>query len=308
MASSFSSRGGDGRWSAPLELAFTILPPWWRSGWAWAGYTLLGLGLVATYIRTRTRALRHRAAQLEATVAARTEELRRSNAELVRLNQLELDEKIAAKLAEEKARLELLRYQLNPHFLLNAFTTLRSLVFSAPEAAGDMVAKLAEFCRFALTRTDAAGGTVADETKLIETYLATEQTRWRDNLACSVETDPAVAGVRLPPFLLQPLVENAVKYGGRTSPDKLEVRVRITGDGAAGLRIEVANTGAWVGADSPHRQDSTGLGLDNLRQRLRRYYPETHTLDVQSAGGWVRVLLHLHQPARDPFAPTHPAH
>jgi hypothetical protein len=302
------ARGGDGRWSAPLELAFTVLPPWWRSGWAWAGYTLLGLGLVAAYIRTRTRALRHRAAQLEATVAARTEELRRSNAELVRLNQLELDEKIAAKLAEEKARLELLRYQLNPHFLLNAFTTLRSLVFSAPAAAGDMVAKLAEFCRFALTRTDAAGGTVADETKLIETYLATEQTRWRDNLGCSVEADPAVAGVRLPPFLLQPLVENAVKYGGRTSPDKLEVRVRITGDGAAGLRIEVANTGAWVEADSPHRQDSTGLGLDNLRQRLRRYYPETHTLDVQSAGGWVRVLLHLHQPARDPFAPTHPAH
>ncbi len=302
------ARGGDGRWSAPLELAFTVLPPWWRSGWAWAGYTLLGLALVAAYIRTRTRALRHRAAELEATVAARTEELRHSNAELVRLNRLELDEKIAAKLAEEKARLELLRYQLNPHFLLNAFTTLRSLVFSAPEAAGDMVARLAEFCRFALTRTDAAGGTVADETRLIETYLATEQTRWRDNLACSVEADPAVAGVRLPPFLLQPLVENAVKYGGRTSPDKLEVRVRITGDGAAGLRIEVANTGAWVGTDSPHRQDSTGLGLDNLRQRLRRYYPETHTLDVQSAGGWVRVLLHLHQPARDPFAPTHPAH
>ena len=86
--------------------------------------------------------------------------------------------RFAAKLAEEKARLELLRYQLNPHFLLNAFTTLRGLVFSAPDAAGDMVAKLAEFCRFALTRTDQTGGTVADETKLIETYLATEKSRW----------------------------------------------------------------------------------------------------------------------------------
>jgi LytS/YehU family sensor histidine kinase len=171
-----------------------------------------------------------------------------------------------------------------------------------------MVAKLAEFCRFALTRTDQTGGTVADEVKLIETYLATEQSRWREHLACTVETDPAVTGVRLPPFLLQPLVENAIKYGGRTSPDRLEVRVSIKGDGATGLRIEVANTGEWVATDSPHRQDSTGLGLDNLRQRLRRYYPETHTLEVQSAGGWVRVLLHLHQPARDPFATTHPAH
>lgn len=296
------ARGGDGRWSAPIELAFTILPPWWRSGWAWAGYVALGVGTIAAYIRTRTRTLRRRARELEAIVAARTEELRHSNLELVRLNRLELDEKIAARLAEEKARLELLRYQLNPHFLLNAFTTLRGLVFTRPEAAGDMVAKLAEFCRLALTRTDATGGTVADEVVLIETYLATEKTRWRDNLTCSVEADPAVAAVKLPPFLLQPLVENAVKYGGRTSPDHLSIRVRISGDGATGLRIEVANTGEWVSDDSPHRQDSTGLGLDNLRQRLRRYYPDAHTIDVQPVDGWVRITLSLRQPARDPFA------
>jgi LytS/YehU family sensor histidine kinase len=300
--------GGDGRWSEPVEIAFTVLPPWWRSGWAWAAYVLAGAAVVAGYIRGRTRRLRRRAAELEAVIAARTEDLRRSNAELARLNRLELDEKIAAKLAEEKARLELLRYQLNPHFLLNAFTTLRGLVFSAPEAAGEMVARLAEFCRFALTRTDQTGGTVADEVLLIETYLATEKSRWRDNLTCSVETAASVAAVRLPPFLLQPLVENAVKYGGRTSPDHLEIRVRIAADGTGGLRIEVANTGEWVGEESAHRRESTGLGLENLRQRLRRYYPDAHTLDTQSAGGWVRIVLHLRQPARDPFAATHAAH
>jgi len=303
------ARRGDGRWSEPVTLAFAVRPPWWRSPAAWTAYALLGVAGVFALVGVRTRALHRRAEQLEAVVATRTEDLRRSNVELARLHRLELVEKAAVKLSEEKARLELLRYQLNPHFLLNTFTTLRSLIFSRAESAAEMVGRLADFCRMALTRTDEAGGTVADEAMLIETYLATEKSRWRDDLTCSVETDPQVAAVRLPPFLLQPLVENAVKYGGRTSPERLEVAVRIAGDGATGLRIEVANTGQWVdGDDDPHRQNSTGIGLDNLRQRLRRYYPEAHALDVQSTAGWVRVLLHLQQPARDPFAASHAAH
>jgi len=303
---SVRARGSDGRWGEPVAWSFSVLPPWWRSGWAWAGYAGLGLAAVFGVIALRTRALHRRAEILEATVATRTEELRRSNDELVRLHRLELDEKTAARLAEEKARLELLRYQLNPHFLLNAFTTLRSLVFQRPAAAGDMIAQLAEFCRFALTRTDESGGTVADEIKLIETYLATEQARWRDDLHCTVVAEAAVADVRLPPFLLQPLVENAVKYGGRTSADRLEIRVHVRSDGADGLQVEVANTGAWVEAGDPHRASSTGIGLENLRQRLRRYYPEAPPPEIRSADGWVRVLLHLPHPAREPFRP-HPA-
>jgi len=302
------ARARDGRESTAAEWTFSVTPPWWYAPWAFAAYAVLAAGALAGYVRLRTRHLQRRAAQLEETVAARTDELRRSNLELARLHRLELDEKTAARFAEEKARLELLRYQLNPHFLLNAFTTLRGLVFTQPESAGDMLARLAEFCRFALTRTDGNGGTVADEAQLIESYLATEKARWRDELACSVTVDPAVAATRLPPFLLQPLVENAVKYGGRTSPDRLEVRVSISGDETQGLRIEVANTGAWVEAGSAHHAGSTGVGLDNLRQRLRRYYPDCHTLDVDSSAGRVRVRLHLQQPARDPFAPAHPAH
>ncbi|HET7535577.1 MAG TPA: hypothetical protein VFJ90_03930, partial [Candidatus Didemnitutus sp.] len=118
------ARRGSGQWSEPVELAFTVLPPWWRSGWAWTVYGVLGVSAVVGFVRSRTQALRRRAEQLEAVVAARTEELRKSNAELVRLHRLELDEKIAARLAEEKARLEVLRYQLNPHFLFNALTSV----------------------------------------------------------------------------------------------------------------------------------------------------------------------------------------
>lgn len=238
-----------------------------------------------------------------------------------------LNEKAAARLAEEKARLELLRYQLNPHFLLNAFTTLRSLIFARPDSAGDMLSRLADFCRLSLTRTDANGGTVADEGKLIESYLATEVARWRDELDASIEIDPAVASHRLPPFLLQPLVENAIKYGGRTSPGKLEVRVKISGGWTAtcgrghenapnapggrippsavapangALTIEVANTGRWV-EPNPSDTTSTGIGMENLRQRLHRYYPDAHSFEIQHDDQWVRIKLQLQKSARDPF-------
>ncbi len=292
------ARDGQGRIGPEGTLAFSIAAPWWGSRWAWGGYGTLALLGVAGVVRLRTRVLHRRAARLEVTITERTRELADSNAqlatqntELARLHRLELDEKLAAQLAEEKARLELLRYQLNPHFLLNAFTTLRYLVHSSPEKAGTMVERLADFCRLALTRSD-ENASVDDEVKLIESYLDTEKARWRDELAVEFAVDPAARPKPLPPFLLQPLVENAIKYGGRTSPGTLRLRISISWTGDA-LLIEIANTGEWVPTDSPHRRDSTGIGLENLRQRLRRQYRDAHTFTTEARDGWVFVRLSL---------------
>jgi len=303
------ARDDAGRVGAESVLAFSIAPAWWATRWAWVGYSAMGLFGMAGIVRLRTQALRRRAERLEQIVADRTHELAQSNSqlatqntELARLHQLELDEKLAAQLSEEKARLELLRYQLNPHFLLNAFTTLRSLVFSSPEAAGKTVERLADFCRLALTRSEETGASVDDEMHLIESYLETEKARWRDELQVEMNIDPAARPVSLPPFLLQPLVENAIKYGGRTSPGTLHVRVsvRCGTDAAAAprpqdatLHIEIANTGEWVEADSPHRKGSTGIGMENLRQRLRRRYRNGHELRTEARDGWVYVRLTL---------------
>ncbi len=303
------ARDDAGRIGKEDTLAFSIVPAWWATRWAWVGYGALGLLGMAGVVRLRTQALHRRADHLEKIVVDRTQELAQSNAqlarqntELARLNQLELDEKLAAQLSEEKARLELLRYQLNPHFLLNAFTTLRSLVFSSPEAAGKTVERLADFCRLALTRSEETGASVDDEVRLIESYLDTEKARWRDELHVEMHVDPAARPVSLPPFLLQPLVENAVKYGGRTSPGALHLRVSIRRDETASLsprpedaalQIEIANTGEWVEADSPHRKGSTGIGMENLRQRLRRRYRDGHELHTEARDGWVYVRLKL---------------
>ncbi len=287
------ARAGDGRWSAPVSLAFTILPPWWRSGWAWAGYVLLGTAGIAAYIHTRTRALRRRALELEATVAARTEELRRSNAELARLHRLELDEKIAARLAEEKARLEVLRYQLNPHFLFNALTSVCSQLPPALGGARAILERLTDFCQLTLFRpANDESPTLGQEMKMLRAYLDIEQSRWGDLLEVTVDIDPAAEDTKIPSLLLLPLVENALKYGQATSRDKLQIRLAAR-TAPEGLLVEIANTGHWVAPTERGIVPSLGIGHENLRQRLQRYYPGAHELTTTDAAGWVTVRLRL---------------
>ena len=294
------ARGGDGRWSEPVTVAFTIRPPWWFSGWAWAGYAVAALLLVALFIRSRTQALRRRAAELEATVAARTEELRQSNLELVRLNKLELDEKIAARLAEEKARLEVLRYQLNPHFLFNALTSVCAQLPPSLSGARDMIERLTDFCQMTLFRpANDESPTLGQEMKMLRAYLDIEQTRWGDLLEVVVDVEAAAGDTKIPSLLLLPLVENALKYGQATSRDRLRVRLAARREPGGAVLIEVANTGHWVAPTERGVVPSLGIGHENLRQRLQRYYPGAHEFTTVAADGWVTVRLVLRMPLKE---------
>lgn len=288
----FEARGrsADGRWSVPATLAFRVLAPWWRTPAAWTGYAALLAAGTWAIVRRRTRALERERRRLEAVVSQRTAELADKNRELERLNRLEQDEKLAARLAEEKARLELLRYQLNPHFLFNSLNSIRALVYANPDAAGEMVTRLAEFCRWTLTRGSDETTTVADEAEMVRTYLDIEKVRWQEALVARVDIDPAVQTERLPQFLLLPLIENAIKYGGRTSPARLEVHVAVRGENGE-LLCEVANTGAWLEPGAAPSAASTGIGLDNLRQRLSRHYGTAWRMDIATGDGWVRLRL-----------------
>ena len=108
-------------------------------------------------------------------------------------------------------------------------------------------------------------------------------------LAC----DPALDREQLPHFLLLPLVENALKYGRATSPDRVGFRLAARRGGDGALVLEVANTGEWVEPTAVKNIPSLGIGLDNLRERLARYYPRSHELVISHAKGWVTVTLHL---------------
>jgi hypothetical protein len=288
------ARDADGEVSAAAALGFVVLPPWWATWWAILGYVAAGLGLIGTVVQVRTRALRRRAERLETVVAERTVELARKNTELVRLNRLELDEKISAQLAEEKSRLEVLRYQLNPHFLFNTLASISAALPAGDSTPRTMVERLAEFCRTTLHRSgDPDWTTLAQEVRLMRTYFEIEQSRWGELLDVSIDCDPALGAWRLPHFLLLPLVENALKYGRATSPDRVGVRlVARRGDDGA-LVLLVANTGEWIVPAAPKTVSSLGIGLENLRERLARHYPRSHHLEISSAAGWVTVVLRI---------------
>ncbi|OYV00466.1 MAG: hypothetical protein CFE26_23955, partial [Verrucomicrobiales bacterium VVV1] len=164
----------------------------------------------AGLVQLRTRKLHDRTARLEETVNDRTRDLARinaqlanNNAELARLHRLELDGKIAAQLSVEKARLEVLRYQLNPHFLYNALNSIYGLVFENPRDAGEMVLRLSEFCRSALPDVTDELPTLEAEISALSIYLDVEQVRWGKKLVIEIDLEPAVAQVRLPQFLLR---------------------------------------------------------------------------------------------------------
>ena len=293
------AHGGDGRWSEPVEIAFTVLPPWWRSNWAWLSYGVLGGALIAGYIRLRTHTLRRRAEALEGVIATRTEELRKTNLELVRLNQLELDEKIAARLAEEKARLEVLRYQLNPHFLFNALTSVCSQLPPSLSGARAILERLTDFCQLTLFQpADGESPTLEQEMKMLTAYLDIEQTRWGDLLEVKVEVDPAAAEMKIPSLLLLPLVENALKYGQATSRDRLSIHLVARLERGGSLVVEIANTGHWVAPTERGIVPSLGIGHTNLQQRLQRYYPGAHEFTTIAKDGWVTVRLRLSSPPK----------
>jgi signal transduction histidine kinase len=207
-------------------------------------------------------------------------------------------ERALAALADAKgAQLQLLRYQLQPHFLFNALNSLRALIGEDTDKARQMVTELSGFLRYSLLPSSLTDVTLGDEIESLRQYLAIEQIRFERSLEVSFEVEPSAESLRVPGFLLHPLAENALKYGSRTSPAPLRVRVTASLDEDGAAAIEIANTGRWYagnGGDAGTNGDeSTGLGLANVRQRLEHLYPGRSRFDVTQDDGWVRARIEI---------------
>jgi len=199
----------------------------------------------------------------------------------------------------QKARLEALRYQLNPHFLFNSLNSLRALIDDDPRRARRMVTELAEFMRHSLVRDGGELSPLGREIETIENYLSIEKVRFEEKLDVVVDVDASAREWLVPPFLLHPLVENAVKHGMRTSPMPLRVELRARASGGR-LTLEVRNTGEWRnGADGAANADGTGTGLSNVRARLEQTFPGRHRLRVTPEGGRVLTVVEIERAGGD---------
>src|SRR5262245_30627641 len=193
----------------------------------------------------------------------------------------------------QQARLRMLRYQLNPHFLFNALNSIGALAGEAPHRIQRMVGELSGFLRYSLLDPERLEVPLGEEIRAVAQYLEVEKVRFEDDLDVHVDVDPAAAARVVPAFLVLPLVENAIKHGRRTSPLPLRIHVdaRIEADA---LLIEVQNTGRWVEAGaSSEGSAGTGTGLRNLRERLAVHYPGRHRFDVYEEGGSVHARIRI---------------
>jgi LytS/YehU family sensor histidine kinase len=188
--------------------------------------------------------------------------------------QLRAADRHAAMLAREaqEAQLRALRYQINPHFLFNTLNSLSSLILSQKtDVAERMLMNLSTFFRATLSADPTADVSLEEEIKLQRLYLDIEQIRFPDRLTVEVDVPDALQTARVPVLLLQPVVENAVKYGVARS--RRHVTVRITAYEEAGrLHIKVKDDGEVPAEALEPGEGSTGVGLRNVCDRLVARY------------------------------------
>jgi LytS/YehU family sensor histidine kinase len=193
----------------------------------------------------------------------------------------------AARVAAGEAQLSALQARMNPHFLFNALNTVAALVRTEPARAERVTENLSDVLRMTLERTDARSGSVGDELEYIRAWLAVEQERWKDRLTVRWRVDPGVEQAALPPLVVQPLVENALRHGVGSRLHGAIVDISIARDGTD-LVIVVADDGTGFPAI---RQERTGLG--NLRERLRAVYGDRASLTVESPATGARVSVRV---------------
>jgi signal transduction histidine kinase len=190
------------------------------------------------------------------------------------------------------AQLDTLQAQLHPHFLFNALNVLRAMIPEDPARARDLVSEMSELMRYALQAGRRERVTLEEELSVVESYLRVESARFAERLRWRIDAGDDVRGLRLPPMLLQGLVENAVKHGIASCDAGGEVVVRASREGDR-LRLRVTNPG-HLGPTG-----GTGIGLANAAARLRLLFGENASLSVRGEPNGVvaEVVLPADGPA-----------
>ncbi|MGI4733233.1 MAG: sensor histidine kinase [Janthinobacterium lividum] len=202
------------------------------------------------------------------------------------------------------AQLAMLRYQLNPHFLFNTLNSISTLVLLKDTArANAMLSRLSSFLRYTLANEPTAHVTLAQEVETLKLYLEIEKMRFEARLRPHFDIDPRVEKARLPSLLLQPLVENAIKYAVTPQEDGADIRVtaRLAGDR---VQIDVSDTGPGLRATPKRPSLSTGVGITNIKERLAQAYGPDQRFQVRAlpTGGFgveIEIPFQLEEPTRE---------
>jgi len=200
------------------------------------------------------------------------------------------------------AELETLRMQIQPHFLFNTLQAAITLVQEDPRAAEDVLLRLSQLLRISLDQMGKNEIPLARELEFLDLYVGIQKQRFGDRLSVAIHAEPAALDQLVPPLLLQPLVENAIRHGigKHKGSDLIEVFARIANHG---IEIEVWNTNSTID-ESTDQLLLRGVGIRNTKARLEQLYGPTAALLLRSLGsrGVVALIFiplqHAPQPQR----------
>ena len=191
-----------------------------------------------------------------------------------------------------QANLHALRMQLQPHFLFNTLTAISSLIHENPKMADEMVGSLGQFLRTTLDMSSESEVPLREELEFVDRYLQMQQTRFGDRLRIHREIDSQIMDAMVPPLILQPLVENAIRYGieSREAGGTVTILARREADA---LRLEISDDGAgFSGAQLFGIRN--GIGLSNTKTRLQELYGDRHQFKlIANDPAGARVVIQI---------------
>jgi len=192
--------------------------------------------------------------------------------------QQNLQRKTDAERLAKEAELFKLRQQLQPHFLFNSLNSISALVGSQPEQARKMIQQLSDFLRGSIKKEEQQWTKLEDELQSLQLYLEIEKVRFGYRLTTTIEKEEVCNEMKLPPMLLQPIVENAIKFGLYDTTEAVAIRISATSQNNH-LQIVVQNP---FDKETSYPRQGTGFGLNSVKRRLYLLFARNDLLETRT--------------------------
>ncbi len=208
---------------------------------------------------------------------------------------------IALEASLAQAKLQTLRMQINPHFLFNTLNAISTLIHTSPNTADEMISDLGELFRASLETSDNHEIALVRELEMLQRYLAIEQRRFGERLLVQLDIDPDTLHALVPTLILQPVVENAIRYGIEPLAHAGCVTIQARRDGDQ-IKLSVSDNGKKSFDASVMERQGNGIGLANTRARLQQLYGHQQSLTIANGElrGWTVEI-------KIPYSPAPPA-
>ena len=207
-----------------------------------------------------------------------------------RIAQISRVERYRSEAAMRDAQLNTLKGQINPHFMFNSLNNIRALMLEDVPRSREMLTKLSDLLRYSMTISEQRDVALKYEIEVVQDFLDLCKVQYESRLSYEIKVDDALMHHKIPPMVIQMLVENSVKHG--VSASREGGKVMVTGrEENNRLILEISNSGQWN--NNPRKQDSHGIGLPNIRRRLQLMYGEEASLHLSEEDEFVVARIQL---------------